>query len=71
MTDVSFKINTPPILMTFYKSNSGTGKVGEFKEVNGLLTFEGNVDESAKLFVDRVCELFKQRIEELYGKSKK
>jgi len=37
--------------------------LGEFKEKEGLLTFEGKVDEAGKMFVDFVCETFKQRIE--------
>ena len=46
-------------------TNPITGKfLGEFKESNGVLSFEGNVDESAKLFVDFVCNELKKRQEE-------
>ena len=41
-------------------------KLGEFKEKDGLLTFEGKVDDAGKVFVDFICETFKQRIEHLY-----
>ena len=38
--------------------------LGEFKEKEGLLTFEGKVDKAGKVFVDFVCETFKQRIKD-------
>lgn len=68
LSDVSgstFKIVSPP--MTIRISNPITNEIlGEFKEKDGLLTFEGKVDVSGKVFVDFICETFKQRIEHLY-----
>jgi len=68
IADVSgstFKIVSPP--MTIRISNPITNEIlGEFKEKDGLLTFEGKVDDAGKIFVDFICETFKQRIEHLY-----
>ena len=50
--------------------NPLTGEfLGEFKEKQGLLTFEGKTDEAGKIFVDFICATFKQRIEHLYNPS--
>lgn len=44
---------------TFIITSSITGEVlGVFKEVNGKLTFEGQVDEAGKVFTDFVCKTF-------------
>jgi hypothetical protein len=61
----TFKIVPPP--MTIRISDPMTNEMlGEFKEKDGLLTFEGKVDDAGKVFVDFICETFKQRIEHLY-----
>jgi hypothetical protein len=58
------KINITPPPMIIRISNPQTNEIlGEFKEKDGLLTFEGNVDEAGKVFVDYICRVFKQRIE--------
>ena len=68
IADVSgstFKIVLPS--MTIRISDPITNEIlGEFKEKDGLLTFEGKVDDAGKVFVDFICETFKQRIEHLY-----
>ena len=68
IADVSgstFNFVPPP--MTIRISDPITNEIlGEFKEKEGLLTFEGKVDDAGKVFVDFICETFKQRIEHLY-----
>lgn len=52
------------VMITF--SNSETGElVGQLLEVNGILTFEGNADESARYFFNWICDAFKRRDEAL------
>jgi hypothetical protein len=36
--------------------------IGEFKEVNNKLTFEGDVDEAGKVFVDFICKTFNKKL---------
>lgn len=61
----TFKIVPPP--MTIRISDPITNEMlGEFKEKDGLLTFDGKVDDAGKVFVDLICKTFKQRIEHLY-----
>ena len=61
----TLKIVPTPMIITI--SNPITNEIlGEFKEKDGLLTFEGKVDDSGKVFVDFICETFKKRIEHLY-----
>jgi hypothetical protein len=61
----TYKIVPPP--MTIRISDPITNEIlGEFKEKDGLLTFEGKVNDAGKIFVDFICETFKQRIEHLY-----
>jgi hypothetical protein len=58
----TINITPPPMMIRI--SNPKTNEIlGEFKEKEGLLTFEGNVDEAGKVFVDYICRVFKQRIE--------
>ena len=68
IADVSvntFNTVPAPILIRF--SDPITNEIfGEFKEKDGLLTFEGKVDDAGKIFVDFIFETFKQRIEHLY-----
>lgn len=68
LADVSgstFKIVPTPMIIII--SDPITNEIlGEFKEKDGLLTFEGKVDDSGKVFVDFICETFKKRIEHLY-----
>ena len=52
-----FEIIKNPPLSIIFTSHTGQ-KLGEFKEVDGKLTFEGNVDESGKMFVDFICKSF-------------
>ena len=49
----------PPL--TIRMSNPDTGELlGEFKEKDGVLTFEGKVDDAGKVFVDFVCGISQQ-----------
>jgi len=58
----TINITPPPMMIRI--SNPQTNEIlGEFKEKDGLLTFEGNVDEAGKVFVNYICRVFKQRIE--------
>lgn len=64
----NLKFTPPPINIKM--CNPLTGEfLGEFKEKQGLLTFEGKTDEAGKVFVDFICATFKQRIEHLYNPS--
>lgn len=47
--------------MRIHDVNSGE-PLGTFKEVDGKLTFEGDVDGAGKLFVDFICKSFNERI---------
>jgi hypothetical protein len=54
----SIGVNLPPMTITI---SDPTGEIlGEFKEKDGLLTFKGRVDDAGKVFVDFICETFKQ-----------
>lgn len=46
------------------------GNLGIFKEVDGKLTFEGNIDEAGKIFVDFICYNFNERIKYLNNNMK-
>jgi len=48
----------PPMNLTFLDSNN---EVGRFFEKDGKLHFEGNVDESAQIFVKEVIRLFDKK----------
>ena len=61
-------VKIEPLPMSIIISNPLTQEVlGEFKEKDGLLIFEGKVDESGKIFVDFICKTFEQRIKHLYN----
>ncbi|MDA3816771.1 MAG: hypothetical protein PF486_05295, partial [Prolixibacteraceae bacterium] len=62
-----FKITPPPIHIQFTNPQTGVF-LGAFKEKDGLLTFEGNVDEAGDMFVKLICETFAQRIEHLMNR---
>lgn len=51
------RLTTQPVSIVFTSNLTGK-KIGEFKEVDGKLTFEGDVTESGKQFVDFVCKTF-------------
>ena len=53
------KIVPQPINLEFRDQN---GIIGQFKEVNGKFTFEGELEESGRIFVDFVLKTFEQRI---------
>ena len=61
---VPYKINLR------FNSADGHTIIGEFKEEDGYLTFSGSVDKSAQIFVNYVCETFKQRIDYLIENKK-
>ena len=54
---------TPSINITFTNPNNGE-YLGEFYEEGGQLKFTGNVNESAKVFVEFVCKSFNERIKQ-------
>ena len=61
--DLTFKTINPLIAIEIYGNN---GKpLGRFIEKDGLLIFEGKVNESGKVFVDFICETFEARIKEM------
>lgn len=52
------------VMITF--SNSDTGElIGRLLERNGILTFEGDADESAQYFFNWICDAFEKRAAEL------
>ncbi len=53
-----------PVHIQFHDTKTND-VIGKFFEVEGKMEFEGDVTESAKVFVDFVCETFNQRISEL------
>ena len=62
-TSPEFKIVPLPISIIIHDNNGE--ELGRFTEKDGILTFEGKVDEAGKRFVDYVCETFNSRIKEL------
>lgn len=58
-----------PLSLTFHDIVTRE-KIGEFRDVNGVLSFEGNVDESGKIFTDFICNCFNSRIQDLIKKAK-
>lgn len=62
-------ITPHPISMVF--TNTQNRVIGHFKEVDGRLTFEGDVDESANMFVNNIINIFNQRIEYLINNQSK
>jgi len=65
-------VQLAPLPMTIVFSNPLTkGFLGKFMEKDGLLTFEGNVDEAGKVFIDFICKTFDQRIEYLINQKMK
>jgi len=63
-------IEQPPFTIAFH-DNSGR-VIGTLSVVSGKLHFEGDVDESAKLFFECVCKVYDREVEamtrELRGK---
>jgi len=53
--------STIPIEIIF-RDTTTNEILGKFKEKDGLLTFEGKVDEAGKEFVEFVCKYFNDRI---------
>lgn len=59
-TKTLFNLKEEPII-SFRDANQ---VVGQFRIVNGVLTFEGNTDKSADVFIKFLCETFKIYTEE-------
>lgn len=55
-TKTLFSQQDPIITFTDIKNNNEI--VGQFRIINGVLTFEGNTDKSAKIFIEFLCETF-------------
>ena len=64
ITDVGASVlNFKPVGVSITFSSPITNKIlGEFKEVDNKLTFEGDVTESGKVFVDFICKTFNKDI---------
>jgi len=73
--DLSFKViesefnpmltlKPEPVSISFHDTKTND-VIGKFFEVDCKMEFEGDATESAKVFVDFVCETFNQRISEL------
>jgi len=52
-----------PVSISIHSPISGVW-LGDFVEKEGVLTFNGNVDEAGRVFVDFVCASFNQRMKE-------
>lgn len=65
----STEIKVPPVSINFNSTVDGSF-LGTFCEKDGLLTFEGNVDEAGKVFVNFICKTFNGRITELIKEGK-
>ena len=65
MTEFELEIRqqTPP-LISFYNANNQE-ILGELKEIDGKLEFEGDVSESAKVFFDEYGVHHSRKIKEL------
>lgn len=48
-----------------YPSSLSFGKVGRLSWNDGKLTFEGNLEESAKVFMEYLCDIFNDHIKNL------
>lgn len=60
----TYQIVQPPVSIRI--SSPITGEhLGDFKEKDGVLTFEGKVDEAGQVFVDFICKSFDARIKQL------
>lgn len=60
---VSSALTFKPVGVSITFSSLKTNKIlGEFKEVNNKLTFEGDVDEAGKVFVDFICKTFNKKV---------
>jgi hypothetical protein len=56
-TDLTVEFKLQPI--SIHISSNTTGEeIGKFYEKDGLLTFEGKVDQAGREFVDHVCRIF-------------
>lgn len=62
--------STPRPLSLSFHDPITRDKIGEFKDVGGILSFEGNVDESGKIFTDYICGCFNARIQHLIKEAK-
>ena len=56
------EFETPPLSIGFSSPQTGD-ELGRFFEDEGKLKFEGNLDESGKIFVDFLIRSFSERVE--------
>ena len=59
----NYTLKQQPINITFTDPNTRE-YLGEFYEEGGELKFTGNVNESAKVFVEFICKSFNERIKQ-------
>jgi len=57
-----------PVSISIHSPISGVW-LGDFVEKEGVLTFNGNVDEAGRVFVDFVCISFNERMKEYTEKK--
>jgi hypothetical protein len=62
-TDNALSLFEPNHIVTFF--NKEHKEVGKFDFNEDKLKFEGDVEESAKLFIDYLLNVFNERIEEI------
>jgi hypothetical protein len=72
--EASFSFPKPNHNITFHRQ-SDTGRIDESNKVGTLdfngpaLVFEGNAEESAKVFIDWVAKMFAARLKEEYQRG--
>ena len=59
----TFNATPTPFVMIFRNSNKEV--MGTLKEVDGVFSFEGNAEDSAKVFFDFVCDNFRNYIDNI------
>lgn len=59
-----YKSNDSKILITFLNTESGE-VIGQLRDKDGVLVFEGDAEQSAHNFFDYVCDIFNERSDEL------
>jgi hypothetical protein len=55
-------IHVPPPILSFHDRRE---ELGRLKVVNGVLTFEGNADASARVFIDHVIARYDDELSRL------
>ena len=58
-----FKNCKPHFLIKFHDVDNDNKEIGKFYVEDDILKFEGNTDESAKIFVETVCGVYNKTAE--------